>query len=386
MATKGEEPRPAGRGGARARGGSPARQLDAGFEAFIAAAQRLEASYAELRARAAAIDHELADANRKLQATLCEREELLAALPVGVVALDADGRVAWRNREAVRLCGEDDAAAAALAGAPAGETECRGAAVRLRRAPLPGGGRLLLLEDRSQVVRLEREVTRLDRLAGLSELALGVAHEIKNPLNGVMGFAALLERAEDLAAVRRFAALVREGLERVDGIVEGLLGFARPRGAQDSASVEHAVSEAAAAAGVPRARVAVHGDGGAPVDAEALARVLAVLFRNSLEASGSGVRIAVRVSPCGANDLEVVVRDDGPGVPAELAGRVFEPFVSGKARGSGLGLALAARVLDYLGGGIRLLNPGEPGAAFAVRLPRAGDAGAATASAREDVR
>ena len=63
------------------------------------------------------------------------------------------------------------------------------------------------------------------------------------------------------------------------------------------------------------------------------------------------------------------MQDDGPGVAAEVAQNVFEPFVSTKQRGTGLGLALSTRVLSFLGGGLELLNPGQPGACFRVRMP-----------------
>jgi two-component system, NtrC family, sensor histidine kinase HydH len=76
------------------------------------------------------------------------------------------------------------------------------------------------------------------------------------------------------------------------------------------------------------------------------------------------VQAAVR---CGR--VEILVRDDGPGVPANVGARVFEPFVSTKERGTGLGLPLCVRVLAFLGGDLELLNPGEPGACFRVRLP-----------------
>lgn len=345
-------------------------ELRAGFHAFVEASQRLEQRYAELKARAAAVDEQLQATNARLAEALAEREAIFSALPLGVVKRRVDGAIAFRNEEAQRLCEAARAVGVDLLQVRTGEIAFGTGGVRVRRADLPDG-ELLLLEDRSQVRELEREVHRLDRLAGLSELALGIAHEIKNPLNGAMGFAELLERAPDQESARRFAGRVRQGLRQVDEIVKSLLAFAQPTsGRVARTTVEAAARSAAVAAGLPDARLAVLSGGDLRVDGQALTRVLAVLFQNALESAGE--KGSVRVQAHVQNQrLELVVADDGPGVPMELAARVFEPFVSTKERGTGLGLPLAVRVLSFLGGELTLLNPGEPGARFCVRLPLA---------------
>lgn len=341
-------------------------ELRASFDAFVQASARLERGYRELKARAAAVDLQLRDTNARLQAALTEREAIVAALPIGLLAVREDGITCY-NAEAERLQALAQQHGVDLAAAD-GDRELGGASVRVRRVDLPDG-RLLLVEDRTQLSHLEREVHRLDRLAGLSELALGVAHEIKNPLNGVMGFAGLLQRQSGDAAVQRFAGRIVQGLRQVDEIVKGMLSFARPqRQGRRGASVAAIVAEAAAAAGLPAARIELTGEPALRGDGEALVRVLANLFRNSREAGGEQVQVRVHAKADGGQ-LLLEVADDGPGVSGELGQRVLEPFVSSKERGSGLGLALAARVLSFLGGELRLLNPGQPGARFAVRAP-----------------
>ncbi len=342
-------------------------QLQQGFAQFIAAARELERSYAELKQRTAAVDLELQATNRALQQALQEREAIFAALPIGLVAVRPGGAVSCCNREGERLLVAATTAGVDLATRGPGECTFGDVSVRLRRVELPDG-ELLVLEDRSRVQELEREVNRLDRLAGLSELALGIAHEIKNPLNGVMGFAALLERGNDPAAMRRHAGKVVQGVRQVDEIVRSLLGFARPdRSRARTASVAAVVAEAAAAAGLPPSRLQLRGEVGVAVDAEALVRVLTNLFRNAIEAAAAAT---VQVDAAtGGGRLELVVQDDGPGVAGELGQRALEPFVSTKERGTGLGLPLSMRVLSFLGGDLELLNPGQPGARFRVRLP-----------------
>ena len=357
-------------------------ELRAGFRDFIAAASRLEESHERLKARAERIDRELAATNTRLADALSERESLLSALPVGVAKAVPEG-ASWRlecaNREAHRLIGDpstEEVETLRVGGPPLRDVLLRGRPVQVQEAGLPGssGDRMLVLEDRSQVQQLEREVFRLDRLAGLTELALGIAHEIKNPLHGAMGFAELLTRStsgSDRAS--RYAEKVRDGLARVDSIVAALLAFARPDGAREGREceavlLETVVGAAAGLASVSRERIAVEGvDSTVSIDGGPVVQVFSNLFRNAAEAR-SDVGITVRARRCG--DVAVVeVEDDGPGVPRDVASGIFEPFVSTKADGHGLGLPLAARVLSYLGGAITLANPGEPGARFELRLP-----------------
>lgn len=352
--------------------GAPATPLTAsdlalGFDAFVTAARRLEQAYGALQARAAAVDLELAETNRRLERTLAERETVFRALPAGVVVLDGGGAVAFANAEGERLLARGRERGLELAHATDGEQRQGDLCVRVRRVALQGGGVLLALDDRSRVERLEREIDRLDRLASLSELALGVAHEIKNPLNGVLGFAALIERAADPERIRQYATKVVAGVRQVDEIVRALLGFARPSGAPARrVTVQQVVAAAAAESQLPAAAVWLEGDATLATENDALVRVLANLFRNSVEAGAGSIRVAAARE---GNLIALTVTDDGPGVPTALGAKVFEPFVTTKERGTGLGLSLASRVVAFLGGSLELLNPGVPGAVFRVRVP-----------------
>lgn len=366
---------------ALAASGASEDELRAGFREFIAAAARMEESHARLAARAERIDRELAASNARLESALAERESLLSALPVGVLVVDPDGVRRPANATAERLVGtiDDDDAERLLGEHGMREVLCADRPLRVQESGLPDGSRLLVVEDRSQVNELEREVRRLDRLAGLSELALGIAHEIKNPLHGVMGFADLMTNAgDDTAKVQRYAGRIREGLVRVDAIVRALLAFAKPGSSEaEPLPFRDAVVQARSQAGLPAESehftLATTDDPSADtlVSSGPVVRVLANLFRNAAEAAAPE-RVSLTVSVRRTADeraLEVVVTDDGPGVPEDLAPRIFEPFVSSKTTGHGLGLPLASRVLAYIGGSLRLANPGESGARFEMSIP-----------------
>lgn len=345
-------------------------ELRHGFASFVEAAHRLEQSYGELKERAARVDVQLAEANAELAQTLAERQAVFDALPTGVLALAPDGARRWTNPECARVLDAAHRLGVDPLGLDDGEHDVGGAlSIRVARVALPDGGQLVMLEDRTRMTHLEREVDRLDRLAGLSELALGVAHEIKNPLNAVMGFASLMERQEDPDVIRRGARKIGAGMREVDAIVKAMLAFAQPTDGRTVAPrpVAESIQTAANEAGLPHSRLQVEGARAVVADGATLTRVLANLFRNSTEAGAE--QVSVRVTQ--GDDLVIDVIDDGPGVGAHDGDRVFQPFVSTKVRGHGLGLALVARVLSFLGGSIELRNPGDSGAHFRVKIPGA---------------
>ena len=101
----------------------------------------------------------------------------------------------------------------------------------------------------------------------------------------------------------------------------------------------------------------------------ALVRVLSTLFQNSIEAA-ENADVKLRVEVAVTDDkLSLIVSDNGPGIPLDLADRIFQPFVSSKESGHGLGLALACRVISFLNGTIELLNPGAACAVFRITVP-----------------
>lgn len=216
---------------------------------------------------------------------------------------------------------------------------------------------------------------RAARGDALATLAAMVAHEIRNPLGVIRG-------AVDLVRARSGAALGardREALEDVLGEVERLrrltqdfLDLARePAVAPAPVDLSELVAEAGRALASAHPGVALS-VAVPPLQVEAdpgrIRQVLSNLLENAaLAGAGS---ISVSAAPAGGA-VRVEVRDDGPGVDPAVRGQLFEPFVSGRARGAGLGLAISRRIAERHGGALELADPGPPGAAFALTLPRA---------------
>lgn len=239
-------------------------------------------------------------------------------------------------------------------------------------------------EHQARVRGLERQVQHSERLASLGRLAAGLAHEINNPLAGMTNYLTLLE--EDLRAGRPKAALelagrVREGLERAATVTRGVLAFARPAaagsdGGRSSAPVDLVqILDAAVElvrADPATARVEVvrgAGDGPRTVvgDATTLGQLFFNLLLNACQVQADGGRVEIDLRRSGDRAV-VTVADRGPGLPPEVADRMFEPFVS--TRGStGLGLAVCYGIVVEHGGRIRASNRPGGGACFEVELP-----------------
>jgi two-component system, NtrC family, sensor histidine kinase HydH len=226
--------------------------------------------------------------------------------------------------------------------------------------------------------RQQRELLRAEQLAAVGQLAAGVAHEVRNPLTGIKMLVEAAQRphnprpliAEDLRVIHR-------EVERLEQTVQGLLDFARlpaprrlPCDLRDAAlPARDLVRARAEQQGVA---VTVH-DPGRPavtlVDRGQLQTVLVNLLLNALDALPTGGRVDMAWWPPEDGRLRITVTDNGPGIPATLADKLFTPFVSTKPSGTGLGLSLSARIIEEHGGTITASNRPEGGACFTITLP-----------------
>ena len=336
---------------------------------------------------------------------------ILDALSPAALIATRDGRIVLRNSVASRMLAPGDglcevlgltsdkemswdAIRAALAGgeprvthrnvpiaAPGGRKLAVDVIVRPVecRIPIPGeadGTRLLVLvEDVSARISAERRLATSQRLAATGSLAAKIAHELNNPLDGVMRYLGLAERTAgpDAAAYLQSA---RDGLMRMAQIIRGLLDQARPwQAAGERAGVQQLLDEAV---GVmqPRAHslgvtvICDFDDAAAGLVEGSVFQVFCNVIKNALDAMPAGGRLKITLAAAGAG-CEVTFEDTGFGMTAEQAERVFEPFHTTKppGEGSGLGLALCREILQHLGGSIAAEPNPAGGAVFRVNLP-----------------
>jgi signal transduction histidine kinase len=233
-----------------------------------------------------------------------------------------------------------------------------------------------LLAARRETDAFADRAARAERLAGLGRVAAGVAHEIRNPIA-----AAQLQGENALAGddLRRKEAIgdMLAQLGRLNGLVNELLAMTQrvepnPMPVDLAAFAAECIDRHAAIAVERRVRLSARdATGSAIFDPAIVGRVLDNLLTNATRHTPDGGSVTLTVERA-ADTLTFEVEDNGPGVAPELAGRLFEPFVTGRADGTGLGLAIARELADAHGGQLVLRRPGnagpEHGAVFALVL------------------
>jgi len=221
---------------------------------------------------------------------------------------------------------------------------------------------------------------RAERLAAVGQMAAMVAHEVRNPLGTLRGQVELAcEKLDPQAPLRereRFTEMLDE-IDRINRLTEEFLGLARDLPLELSpvelgALTSSIAQELNASARGGDSRIEVVAPPSpvlASADADKLRQAIYNLVLNAVQVGGAGTRVQIEVGANGER-AHVTVADDGPGVPVELATTLFEPFVTARPGGSGLGLAVARRVAERHGGTLVLESPtGKRGARFSIYLP-----------------
>jgi signal transduction histidine kinase len=224
---------------------------------------------------------------------------------------------------------------------------------------------------------LSERLHAADKLSALGTMAAGIAHEIRNPLNAVRGFAELLgarERGDERA--QQWAGHIVAGVREVDTIIENMLSFASPQRLRLERVAPEELARGALELvdlGQGGARVTTHSD--APAfwgDRIKLRQALRNLVENALEAQSGAREARVEVALLRQDDeLVFQVADAGPGVPPELCRKILDPFFTTHADGTGLGLALVSVIARLHGGSVQC-SPGPSalgGALFVLRIP-----------------
>jgi two-component system, NtrC family, sensor histidine kinase HydH len=257
----------------------------------------------------------------------------------------------------------------------------------IRRGNEKISGAICLLSDLTELAALQQQMQLKENLAALGELSAGIAHEFKNALATISGYAQMI-RAEELGGeASDYADKILEQTQSITHVVAEFLKYARPLDIGNEpvaleAVVERVVAEIAAAK--PEVSVRAEGSFGSVAGDEGLLRqALLNLARNAAEACASaegGGKVLLKGEMVRGEESglqRITILDNGTGIPDGSRGRLFRPFYTTKAHGTGLGLAVVQKIIVQHGGQVEARNRSEGGAAFMVTLPISGRAGEA---------
>ncbi|MFJ3076661.1 sensor histidine kinase [Pseudomonas sp. NPDC087029] len=369
--------------------------LEQAFALFNQVSSQLNQSYSMLEARVSELKGELAVVGAQRMAELNEKERLanrlqnlLDLLPGGVVVIDDQGLVREANPAACELLGEPLLGQLwrQVIGRCFAPRKDDGHEVSLRdgrrlsiatRSLDAEPGQLVLLNDLTETRRLQDQLARHERLSSLGRMVASLAHQIRTPLSAAMLYASHLADGErELAPEtrQRFAGSLKERLHELEHQVRDMLVFARGELPMTDRLTPKALFQAlqhAAQAHVQGHAVRWQCDthlGELLCNRDTLVGALLNLIENALQASESPARLKVHLFRR-QHSLHLCISDAGSGIAPELLGRLGEPFLTTKATGTGLGLAVVKAVVRAHQGSLQLRSRVGRGTCVTVVLP-----------------
>jgi two-component system, NtrC family, sensor histidine kinase HydH len=336
-------------------------------------------------------------------------DNLVEKMPVGLLAVDREGRVISFNQTAENLLGKSSSEVMGENGEGSLPSPLWNLVDRVRRAdrpvleelecpvgsgePLPLSvsatrlkendgtllGYLLLLRDLREIRALEREVKRNERLASLGRLAAGVAHEIRNPLSSIKGFATYFkERYRGVPEDQRTAEIMIQEVERLNRAITQLLEFARPiHIRRESTNMDVLIDRSldmvrsqAEVQGVRLEKSIEQGIGEIEIDQDRMNQVLLNLYLNAMQAMGEGGTLTVGLaSREKGGKVGLTVADTGCGIEEKDLSHIFDPYYTTKPGGTGLGLPIVYNIVEAHRGEIQVESRPGGGTVITVLLP-----------------
>ncbi|TFG38249.1 MAG: PAS domain S-box protein [Syntrophobacterales bacterium] len=239
-------------------------------------------------------------------------------------------------------------------------------------------GDVLLFRDLTEIRNLRREVERSQRLASLGRLAAGIAHEIRNPLSSIKGFATYFrQRYKDIPEDKETAEIMVQEVDRLNRVIGELLEFARPMDMQlrkvaskdlMQSSVKMIEAQAREKNIEIKTNISPEIDE-VLLDPDRINQVLLNLYLNAIQAMDEGGVLGVDLFRDGLKEVKIVISDTGNGILRKDLGKIFDPYYTTKPSGTGLGLAIVHRIIEGHKGNIKVESkPGE-GTRITIVLP-----------------
>jgi two-component system, sensor histidine kinase FlrB len=373
-------------------------ELEEAFVMFNQLSEQLSSSYAELQDEVQGLTDELVEAKSERLRQLQEKERLadhlerlINVMPNGMVVLDGNDVIRSCNQAALTLLGEpllnlfwDDVIERCFIS----DTKIEGAELKTRQGRYltmasshlgKEPGQILLFNDVSETFMLRENLNRHQRLSSMGEMAASLAHQIRTPLAAALLHISHLVKP-DLGQESRikFAEKVRSRLRHLEGLVSDMLHYARGGGASNEkirlgelADAMVQAVELQVQAGLCSFTVEYDLQNVDTMEGnnEAILTALHNLVNNAIEVKDTKANVLFILQEFDEKQIELVIEDDGPGIDKDFQAKIFEPFYTSRARGTGLGLAVVQAVVDAHQGEVWVDSELGEGCAFGLRLP-----------------
>ncbi|MFQ5607156.1 MAG: nitrogen regulation protein NR(II) [Candidatus Zixiibacteriota bacterium] len=408
------------------------------YQVFTRVVNRLQRKYLELRDETDRQARELAEANQSLRKLSLRNRaiteflnSILASVTSGIVVIDSSGKITHFNTAAEGLFGVSSGEALNKPYAEIIKSSEKGrlsapdlleggvgpentlgvekslvCGKRVRQflcgvSPLTDAsgrvfGAVEVFQDISELGEMRREMARMETLAAVGEMAASVAHQVRNPLVSVKGFASLIARGTSDGQARERASSILKGVEHLERVIDALLRFSRKEALNLKPTnlcrylrkVVRQFNERESGKASQDSPVTFDGPLhkiNAEIDQIVFREIVQNILQNARESCERPVAVTVelrgpahdphdlidRTEPGRGTSLkvEILIRDNGPGIPTDHLQDIFRPFFTTKTRGSGLGLALARKMIIAHGGSITAQSSPSSGSAFHILLP-----------------
>jgi two-component system sensor histidine kinase HydH len=240
-------------------------------------------------------------------------------------------------------------------------------------------GNVVLFRDLSEIQHLKKEIERSQRLASIGKLAAGVAHEIRNPLSSIKGFATYFkERYHKVPEDQKTAEIMIQEVERLNRVITQLLEFARPMDIHSKPTsfqvlVQDSLKLVEGDLSRKDLKVNILIPSDIPeimIDPDKFKQVLLNLFLNAVDAMEKDGTLSVEVGRDEApRGIRITISDTGRGIKEEDLPHIFDPYFTTKSSGTGLGLAIAHKIIESHGGKISVHSRAEMGTHVTISLP-----------------
>ena len=347
-------------------------------------------------------------AKRSLQDTSAIADEVVSSLPVGLIATDKDGKIAFHNSAAERITGlnlteargkdPEEILPSHFCGLKESldrgesisekEMECEFTEDKIIPVSISASkivneegqfvGQVLIIRDLGEVRRLQDEIRRNEKLAAIGGLAAGVAHEIRNPLSSIKGIATYFEnKFEKDSGDQEMAGVMVHEVDRLNRVITELLEFARPtdlklKETEVNSLIEHSVRLIEKEAAIRDISVKLDLSQqplSAEIDSDRFSQCLLNLYLNSIQAMDKGGQLHIRDYPIYGKLIGIEIRDTGTGIEAENLNKIFDPYYTTKTKGTGLGLAIVHKIIEAHNGNVKVRSTPGRGTTFTIDIP-----------------